>query len=243
MWQWEFWQQFLDTMVRNRYNVLTLWTTHPYPGIVKLPEYPEANYDDVRVLREPVDERGDRHWDKLDVFDPANTRVVKQISLDDKIAFWQKVFNYAEDHGIEIYVFTGTSTRSALKTNTASPTTAITRRRLPTSATAQPDSSRPIPRSTASVWRPESISISQRENGRSGYGGPMAWESWITTRTTRIFKLVSSFAVWRPTADTIMDTFKDYDAGPFHTDHKYARARVHSTTTSPYLDFEYRGRP
>lgn len=80
MWEWEFWQPFLDTMVRNRYNVLTLWTTHPYPGIVKLPEYPEANYDDVRVLIEPVDERGDRHWDKLDVFNPANTEVVKRIS-------------------------------------------------------------------------------------------------------------------------------------------------------------------
>ena len=37
-------------------------------------------------------------------------------------------------------------------------------------------------------------------------------------------------------ADTILDTFKDYGAGPFHTDHKYARARVHSTTTSPYMD-------
>jgi hypothetical protein len=33
--------------------------------------------------------------------------------------------------------------------------------------------------------------------------------------------------------------FKDYDV-PFNTSHKYARARLYSTTTSPYLDFEYR---
>jgi hypothetical protein len=42
MWEWESWQQFLDAMVRNRYNVLKLGTTHPYPGIFKLPGYPQA---------------------------------------------------------------------------------------------------------------------------------------------------------------------------------------------------------
>ena len=33
--------------------------------------------------------------------------------------------------------------------------------------------------------------------------------------------------------------FEGYDV-PFNTSHKYARARIYSTTTSPYLDFEYR---
>jgi hypothetical protein len=33
--------------------------------------------------------------------------------------------------------------------------------------------------------------------------------------------------------------FQGYDV-PFNTSHKYARARIYSTTTSPYLDFEYR---
>ena len=68
----------------------------------------------------------------------------------------------------------------------------------------------------------------------------MAWESWITTRDHPDRQVGFIFRSLLSNADTIMDTFKDYDAGPFHTDHKYARARVHSTTTSPYLDFEYR---
>jgi hypothetical protein len=30
MWEFDFWQEFLDTLARNRYNVLTLWTTPGY---------------------------------------------------------------------------------------------------------------------------------------------------------------------------------------------------------------------
>jgi hypothetical protein len=37
----------------------------------------------------------------------------------------------------------------------------------------------------------------------------------------------------------IVSAFKDFN-GPFNTGHKYARARLYSTTTSPYLDIEYR---
>lgn len=32
MWDWDFWEDYLNTLARNRYNVLTLWVTHPYPG-------------------------------------------------------------------------------------------------------------------------------------------------------------------------------------------------------------------
>ena len=37
----------------------------------------------------------------------------------------------------------------------------------------------------------------------------------------------------------IVEAFQEFD-GPFNTGHKYARARLYSTTTSPYLDIEYR---
>lgn len=240
MWEWEFWQQFLDAMVRNRYNVLTLWTTHPYPGIVKLPEYPEANYDDVCVLREPVDERGDRHWDKLDVFDPANTKVVKRISLDDKIAFWQKVFDYAEDHGIEIYVFHwniytfGAENKYGITDNGDNEKTIAyirycTTRFLETypqidgigvAAGEHFD----IPRGEREKWLWRTYGLGIMDHRKNHPDRQVGF----------IFRSLMS------NADSIMDAFQDYDAGPFHTDHKYARARVHSTTTSPYIDFEYR---
>ncbi len=105
MWDWSFWEEYLNTLARNRYNVLTLWTTHPYPGCVKLPKYPEIGYDDVCVLKTKMNLKSNRHFDDLDVYDPANFKVVKRISLDDKISFWTRVFNLAEDRGIEVHIF------------------------------------------------------------------------------------------------------------------------------------------
>ncbi len=105
MWDWTFWEEYINTLARNRYNVLTLWTTHPYPGWVKLPKYPDIGYDDVCVLKKKMDLKSDRHFNALDVYDPDNFKVVKKISLDDKVAFWTRVFDLAEDRGIEIHIF------------------------------------------------------------------------------------------------------------------------------------------
>ncbi|MEX0329955.1 MAG: hypothetical protein AB3N64_00900 [Puniceicoccaceae bacterium] len=38
-----FWETFLDMMVDNRFNTLTLWSLHPFHLMVKSPSYPEAN--------------------------------------------------------------------------------------------------------------------------------------------------------------------------------------------------------
>lgn len=38
-----FWASFMDMMVENRFNKLTLWNLHPFNYMVKLKEYPEAN--------------------------------------------------------------------------------------------------------------------------------------------------------------------------------------------------------
>ena len=95
MWEFDFWKEFLDTLARNRYNVLTLWTKHPYPGLVKLEKYPGIGYDDVCVLKDEVTTRTNRQWDGMDMYDGDNFKVVKKISLDEKIAFWKKVFQLA----------------------------------------------------------------------------------------------------------------------------------------------------
>ena len=105
MWDWDFWRAFLDNMVRNRYNVLTLWTNHPYPTLVKLDKYPGINYDDVHAPKVEFDMTAEGHGETTDFLDPNAARLVKEISIDDKIAFWQKVFDYAEDHGIDIHLF------------------------------------------------------------------------------------------------------------------------------------------
>lgn len=38
----ELWQEFLDMMLRERCNVLYIWSGHPFSSLVKLPDYPEA---------------------------------------------------------------------------------------------------------------------------------------------------------------------------------------------------------
>ena len=44
-----------DAMARDRYNVLTLWNLHPFPSMVKVPEFPDVALDDVWRSREPLD--------------------------------------------------------------------------------------------------------------------------------------------------------------------------------------------
>jgi len=42
VWDFSFWQGHLDAMARHRYNALTLWNPHPFPSLVKLPDFPEV---------------------------------------------------------------------------------------------------------------------------------------------------------------------------------------------------------
>ena len=47
MWSMDFWHEYFDEMARHRYNVLSLWNLHPFPSMVKVPEYPDVALDDV----------------------------------------------------------------------------------------------------------------------------------------------------------------------------------------------------
>ena len=38
-----FWKAFLDMMVENRFNVLSLWNLHPYPFMIRAHNFPEAS--------------------------------------------------------------------------------------------------------------------------------------------------------------------------------------------------------
>jgi hypothetical protein len=38
----DFWRAFLDMMVQNRFNALTLWNLHPFPFMVRPKNFPEA---------------------------------------------------------------------------------------------------------------------------------------------------------------------------------------------------------
>jgi hypothetical protein len=111
VWDMDFWKAHLDALARNRYNTITLWIPHPFPSLVKVPEYPDVALDDVKVA--------DIDWQdwfskyaggagEHSVNDEilANLKTVKKISIDEKIVFWREVMQYAHDRGIEFHFIT-----------------------------------------------------------------------------------------------------------------------------------------
>ena len=243
MWEFDFWKEFLDTLARNRYNVLTLWTNHPYPTWVKLDRYPGISYDDVCVLRKPVDTKTNRHFDNIDLFDAANVKVIKKISIDDKIAFWTKVFDRAEARGIEIHIFHwniytfGAKGKHGIDDKPDNPRTTEYMRYC-------------ISEFLKTYPQVDGIGVTAGEHVDRGrvakVGGVEQW-LWQTYGQGVMDakarepdrKLRFIFRQHQANLGKIVAAFKDFD-GPFNTGHKYARARLYSSSTSPYLDIEYR---
>lgn len=242
MWQWDFWEAFLDTLARDRYNVLTLWTNHPYPGIVDLKEYPGVSYDNVCRLRDGVDTKTDRHFDNTDLMDSSNVEVVKEISLAQKIAFWNKVFDHADARGIDIIVFHwniyvfGAKGKHGITDDMNNPKTIPYLRYC-------------IGQFLKTYPQVDGIGITAGEHMRGQQTSPLSKEQWLwrtygqgvmdakAADPDRELRII--FRQHQANLDKIVDAFQDFD-GPFDTGHKYARARLYSTTTSPYLDIEYR---
>jgi hypothetical protein len=107
MWSLDFWSEFLDEMARHRYNVLSLWNLHPFPSIVKVPEYPDVALDDVKRTLVPMDDTFSHNGNDMVRPDMlAKLETLKKMPIQDKIAFWRTVMQYAHNRGIEVYWFT-----------------------------------------------------------------------------------------------------------------------------------------
>ncbi len=104
MWSLDFWQEFLDEMARDRFNVLTLWNLHPFPSLVKVPDYPDVALADVMRTTRKID--GGFGGTGVDMVRSDMLETVKKLSIEEKIAFWREVMQYASDRGIGIYWFT-----------------------------------------------------------------------------------------------------------------------------------------
>ena len=114
VWDLEFWRQYIDHLARYRYNVLSLWSTQPYANLVKLDDYPEAIVEDVYRMKDgliqphhPRDLFKSFDTDGNGAIEPEDGTIelIKKMTIDEKIAHWQKVFDHAEDRGLEIYLF------------------------------------------------------------------------------------------------------------------------------------------
>ena len=104
MWETNFWTGMLDNMARHRYNLLSLWSLHPFPSLVRVPEYPKVALADVK-------RKAGAMWNAtgsgVGMYDPSwELTTLKKMTMDEKIAFWRWVMQYAKDRGIDCYVMT-----------------------------------------------------------------------------------------------------------------------------------------
>ncbi len=105
MWDMDFWHEFIDDMARNRYNALLLENINPYPSMVKVEGYEDIALDDVwRSNIPPDDEIMGNCTNIVRPEDWEDYTVVREMTIDEKIAFWQEVMAYAKDRGIEFHI-------------------------------------------------------------------------------------------------------------------------------------------
>ena len=82
VWDMAFWKDYLDTIARQRYNVLSLWNRHPFPTLVKVPGYEDVALDDV------YNKKG---------------QLIKKMPHAEKVRFWNNVIAYAQERGIDVW--------------------------------------------------------------------------------------------------------------------------------------------
>lgn len=89
VWDMSFWTTWFDEMARHRYNLLSLWSPHPFTSMINMEdEYPGIAIQGVTGF----DENG-------------KEMQVNNMTIDEKIEFWQKVMKYGRNRGFEIYFF------------------------------------------------------------------------------------------------------------------------------------------
>jgi len=91
LWDRSFWEQFLQMMARNRYNVLTLWNGCPYHHLVHLDDIPDA----TDVPREQIDAN-------IEFFRWATHRA-RELGIQTHLITWNIHVppSFAKAHGIE----------------------------------------------------------------------------------------------------------------------------------------------
>jgi hypothetical protein len=107
VWNFDFWKVYLNNLARNRYNLLSLWNLHPFPSLVKVTDYPDVALDDIWQSTTKWKEFYDGNgvgFDSPEIL--ANPNIVKKMTIDEKIAFWQKVMKYAKERNIRVYIMT-----------------------------------------------------------------------------------------------------------------------------------------
>lgn len=242
MWDFDFWKNYLDNMARYRYNLLTLWNLHPYPSMIKVPGYEDIALNDVCVYTNPITAKIDRDWGGEDIQNPKYLKVIKKITIDEKIAFWKKVFQYADDRGIDIHMYNwNVYAMNALDKH---------------GITGKQDNQETVDYTRESVKQLlltypnlKGIGVTAGEHIMNGLKGPYSIENWMWMTFGKAVKEAQAihpeikptfiFRQHQSDMNLISEAFKDYGE-PFDTEFKYSRARMFSSTTPPWFDHIYR---
>ena len=237
MWSMDFWREFLDEMARQRFNVLTLWNLHPFPSIVKVPEYPDIALNDVWGNREPFDLKFNMNSKAMsEPFHLGQVAVVKHMTIDDKIRFWREVMQYAKDRGIDVYWYTwntfvwGTEGKHGItEDGNNSETVAYFRASVRETVRTYPLLA--------------GIGITAGENMNSAQG-PFDHEQWLwktygegvrdglKDQPNRQFRLIHRYH--QTSQSKTLDAFKDYP-GPMDFSFKYSVAHMYSEPNPPFI--------
>jgi len=107
MWNFEFWKEYIDNIARNRFNIISLWNMHPFPSMVKVPEYPDVALSDVRKSTGNWNENYSLNGWGFDAPEILKSyEVLKKMTIDEKIEFWRKVMAYGKQRNVRFYVVT-----------------------------------------------------------------------------------------------------------------------------------------
>ncbi len=107
MWNFDFWKGYIDNLARYRYNHISLWNLHPFPSLVKVPGYPDIALNDVHQSSANLQENYNLNAIGLDHPDILNNfKIIRKLTIDQKIDFWQKVMKYGKERNISFYFLT-----------------------------------------------------------------------------------------------------------------------------------------
>jgi hypothetical protein len=237
MWEREFWTAFLDSMANHRYNVLSLWSLHPFPSLVKVPEFPEVALNDVWRTRAKLDDTFS--FAGSDMVRPAmlaDHEVVKRKTIDEKIEFWRWVMQRAADRGIQVYFFTwnvftfGAEGKHGITSDLSNE---ITKRYFRASV-REMVKTYPLLAGlgiTAGEGMPEKMDSKTKETWLWDTYGEGVRDA-LKNDLKREFGMIHRFH-WTAQGD-ILDAFKDYP-GPFDFSFKYSVAHMYSIPKPPFI--------